>query len=566
MKFLVFILVLFFSINLFPQDLSTEQLDSLYSVFTFIKGVNTNDELQKQLTENNIIIKCGLSLVGSIKQNLNLFSADQQNILSKLLAQPTAQKSVVSPNGFFRVHYDTSGSNAIGYNINLFLQALDSVYNYEIIYLGYPAPPPDGTEGDDDKYDIYIQNLYNTYGYTTPGANVGTSQWTSFINIDNDFGSGFYTHGIDAARVTAAHEFHHAIQMGNYAPIDPPAAYRNNDVWFYEITSTSFEEFVFDDVNDYYAYMPAYFNNPEQPLQNTDLGGYDIAIWNIFLQKKFDHGILKKQWEMMPANRAIKSIALSFSDYTTTFGNELNRFGIWCYFTGSRNVFPGEYFDEADQYPELNPTATMNFNSNSQTYNMSVNPTANYFFNINLVQSGDKYFTIITNSDWQKAITDVNELQNFSLILYNDSSSGNKYLNENYSVTFNKENQTYWNSAGILNNIVVYGDTSYNIPEMESETFAYPNPYRTSTLNKVRIALASDLNKGDEVDLNIYTSGLEQVLSKRYSIVSSYLKSGKKYCEIILDNTDLHFSSGVYIYAIKSGKELWKGKLVIFND
>ena len=173
------------------------------------------------------------------------------------------QTSVVSSNGFFRVHYDLTGTNALGYDLNLLLQAIDSVYSFEITYLGYPAPPSDGSAGDDDKYDIYVLNILD-YGYTQPEDMVGASKWTSFMVIDNDFGTGFYTHGIDAARVTVAHEFHHAIQMGNYAPINPSEPYRSSDRFYYELTSTAFEEFVFDEVNDYYAYMPAYFNHPSQ--------------------------------------------------------------------------------------------------------------------------------------------------------------------------------------------------------------------------------------------------------------------------------------------------------------
>ena len=145
--------------------------------------------------------------------------------------------------------------------MNLLLSALDSVYKFEITHLGYPLPPPDGIIGGDDKYDIYVMNI-GDYGYTQPENNVGASNWTTYMVIDNDFGSQFYTHGIDAARVTVAHEFHHAVQMGNYAPINPSEPYRNADRFFYELTSTAFEEFVFDNVNDYYAYMPAYFSNP----------------------------------------------------------------------------------------------------------------------------------------------------------------------------------------------------------------------------------------------------------------------------------------------------------------
>jgi len=76
-------------------------------------------------------------------------------------------------------------------------------------------------------------------------------RWTSDIDIDNDFiGSKYNAKGIQALRVTAAHEFHHAIQYG-YG-------------WWgerypYELTSTWMEDVVYTDVNDYYQYLPDYF-------------------------------------------------------------------------------------------------------------------------------------------------------------------------------------------------------------------------------------------------------------------------------------------------------------------
>ena len=54
--------------------------------------------------------------------------------------------------------------------------------------------------------------------------------------IDNDFTS-YFSSGINGARVTVAHEFHHSIQGGNYI-------FRPEDTFFYEITSTAMEEFV----------------------------------------------------------------------------------------------------------------------------------------------------------------------------------------------------------------------------------------------------------------------------------------------------------------------------------
>ena len=149
-KYFIAVFILCISITILPQELSRNELDSLYNIFTFARGVNTSDKMQKQFEEYPEITKCGLGLVTSIKQNLNNFSIEQQNVLFKILDRPIdLPNTAVSSNGFFRVHYTSTGSNAIGYDINLLLSALDSAFNFEINYLGYPAPPSDGSEGGD---------------------------------------------------------------------------------------------------------------------------------------------------------------------------------------------------------------------------------------------------------------------------------------------------------------------------------------------------------------------------------------------------------------------------------
>lgn len=555
-KILIAVFILCFTSTNFPQEFSKNELDSLYSLLTFIKGVNTSDNLQKQLEENPEIGKCGLGLINSIQQNFNRYTLEQQQILSKILERPQSQTSTITPGGFFRVHYDLAGNNALGYDLNSLLQALDSAYNFEINSLGYPTPPSDGAEGGDDKYDIYVQNLAGLYGYTQFETKVSESRWTSFMVIDNDY-VGYYSTGINGARVTVAHEFHHGIQGGNYAPAGSNSPFRSSDVFHYEITSTAFEEFVFDDVNDYYAYMPSYFQNPETAMSLND--GYNLAIWNIYLQNNFGFDILKRQWELIPGNDALKAIAISLDEGGSTFGNELNKFGIWSYFTNAKAI-SGRYFEEASNYPLITPTATVTFTPPSKTYDMTIAPVANYFLRINLPSSYGVFYSIITNSDFQKVPS---QTFPFSFSIYQDTVNGEKVISDFYSVSFDKAGQTFWHNAGILNNIVVYGDSSYAIPDLEGETFAYPIPYKRSSSSNIKFAFQSEFNVGDEADLNIYSSGLELIYSSKKEVKLSRFNTFR---EVIVYNTEIDFPSGVYIYVIKSGEDVFKGKLVIFND
>jgi len=67
-------------------------------------------------------------------------------------------------------------------------------------------------------------------------------RYSSNIDINNDFiGSSFFTKGIQALRVTAAHEFHHAIQFGY-------GWWGSDERYAYELTSTWMEDVVYTDV------------------------------------------------------------------------------------------------------------------------------------------------------------------------------------------------------------------------------------------------------------------------------------------------------------------------------
>ncbi len=352
-----FTLILLCSEYNFGQQLNESQLDSLYNLFVKTRSHIYNNQSFQPENGDTTVVKCTFELAAEIKVNYNNFSLQQQQILNKLLSRPSSDASFVTPNGFFRVHYSTSGINAPGYNLSDLAAALDSSYNFEVNYLGFPPPPGDSTSGTDpslyggdNKYDIYITNLNpysDGYGYTQPenSANNGPDTYTSYMVIDNDFGSGFYTHGINAARVTVAHEFHHSIQIGNYI-------YRDSDRFFFELTSTSMEDFVFSTVNDYYNYMPDYFDNPDRCF--SDNNGYNLAIWNIYLKDNYGFDIIKKQWQFMPQMRAMNAINSSLNSYGSNFKFDLNRFGIWTYYTGYRAI-PGRYFLEASNYPLLAP-------------------------------------------------------------------------------------------------------------------------------------------------------------------------------------------------------------------
>src|SRR4030065_1201681 len=357
-------------------------LDSVFTEYVNLKEALRNKDYNNLLSVRTENPKCGLFLINFVKQNIELFTAQQQQLFKTLSGRPTLPLSIISPSGKFRIHYDTTitakpkyiSSMSIEENLSMAAMSIDSAYNFEVNYLGYPAPPSDNGMGGDNLYDIYIINLGGgLYGYTESEGDLGGQKYTSFMVIDNDY-AGFYSTGINGLQVTLAHEFHHAIQMGNYI-------LRWDDQFFYEITSTSMEEFVYDHVNDYYAYLLHYFNNTGKPLSQFEpnsVDGYDLAIWNLYLKENFGFNILKRQWELMPSQRAMNAINTSITEAGSSFKHELNNFGVWTFYTKNRTI-PNKYFEEAAFYPLIRPLFTKNFTSPDEVITIFSNPTANNF-------------------------------------------------------------------------------------------------------------------------------------------------------------------------------------------
>jgi hypothetical protein len=562
---------MFLSVQIYSQELTQLQLDSLYTKFLQLRVPELFPQSDKPVALTLEDRKCGFGIVNNIKSNIDRFSSDQQSILKLFFARPVLPNSIVSPSGFFRIHYDTNGINRPTYvstwsveqNIAEVANALDSVYRFEITHLGFLAPPSDVNGGSDDKYDVYIQNQGGgIYGYTEWESKVGSINWTSFMVIDNDY-IGYYTTGLNGMRVTVAHEFHHGIQLGNYSVLNGNSPYRDSDVFFYELTSTSMEEFVYDDVNDYYAYMSSYFNNTDLafPRQN----GYNIAIWNIYLKDNFGFGLLKRQWELIPSIAAILAINQSLNEASTSFPRELNRFGIWTFFTNFRwTPDPGKAFEEGANYPLVTSTFSIQFPTPPP--DMKSVPTANNFVKFNIPANNDTLVALVTNADAFAANENSNQLFDFQYILYDDPASGQRELTENYSSTFSTSNFSFWSVSEILNNQLIREDSLIITPAGSIE-YAYPNPfyYSRDYLTGSLIFFPFDANVGETVDFNIYSVGMEIRFSNQMNIqILPGDQRGVSWDGF--DNEGNKLASGVYIYVIKQGDDIGKGKFVIFNE
>lgn len=525
--------------------INAQELDFLYEKYLNVKGVKSS--LIKVANQDNELQKCSFGVVNSVRLNFNNFNPKQKILLQSLFQRPATDTSFVSPSGKFRIHFNKSGNNKPGYDLNEFAKAADSAYNYEVNILKYPPPPQDNNEGGDNLYDIYLQNLPSgLYGYTELETNITANTYTSYSVIDNDFSSSDYaTHGIEAAKATVAHEFHHGIQIGNYV-------YRESDVYFHEITSTAMEEFVYNDVNDYLAYLPSYFRNPNKAINLNN--GYNLAIWNIFLRDRFGIDIIKEIWEMMPQKRAVECFDKILTKHDSSLKMEFNTFGLWTFFTGSRAI-QGKYFKEASNFPLISSTITNNLTLPSSTIKINSEPISNNF--IELIDGPNTITNIISNVDIKNSVAGSNSTTPFDFILSIQSGTNYRKLGFGYYSKIESTDNSLLAESNIINDIPLNeGQIS-----VEVVNYAFPQPF--SYKKNSKLFLPASLNTDGYAEILIYSSSMNLVYSSQKRIVASE--------KIVvewngLDNNNQKLASGVYFYIVKCGDDIQKGKIVIYND
>ncbi len=215
----------------------------------------------------------------------------------------------------FIIHYTLEGEDATSEEyVNAAAEYADAVWNTEINEMGWAAPPPDQGAGGDDRFDIYLSNIFNEaddclYGYASSEPGIGSGDnpntdkvesfaYTSYLVVDNDYdrdnpvgGScGDEERALADLHTTLAHEFNHNIQFG-YDAAEP-----HN--WLFEAIASWHEIYVAGEdeaatiyVSENYSYPEVCFGSKD----NTLIYGH----W-LFLQSLADvHGIdiVRALWE-----------------------------------------------------------------------------------------------------------------------------------------------------------------------------------------------------------------------------------------------------------------------------
>jgi len=284
----------------------------------------------------------------------------------------------------FLLHYTGTGANRVydfdaqdslpgvpNYIFNAGI-ILEQVYQHEIIDLGLPEPISDGTNGGDGRTDIYFVDFpVAAYGVTIAETQIVSYPVTAsgYMFLENDYQEFniYLNDRLAPLSVTAAHEYFHLIQfaMDFYEKEEnPPGSHQYNAAWM-EMSATYMEEENYDDVNDYYLYLPYIMDYPQWSLrQGTYLGGnlydrnlhmYASVIWPLFLSENYGSAVVPAIWqkcaEVAGPNwwQATDEVIDSASAETEDIGSRFQEFTIWNLFT--RDWYrSGSYYSEGSAY------------------------------------------------------------------------------------------------------------------------------------------------------------------------------------------------------------------------
>jgi len=382
------------------ETLSRERQVEIIENYMYVTGQST--QLPPQALEvmpyhpEQPPLKCGTPAIADFEFYRDKLDPDLLKALGvRTQTRPSYpdERTFDSPDSLFKVHYTTSGYHAVycagddgdGDGVPDYVEnvavIMDSVYDHEINLLGYPPPPSDGFyDPSGDKYDVYISNLGGAvFGQTYPDEyaldDTNHTRVTSFLEVENDYKEmlAYKDRPLDAVRVTCSHEFFHAVQFGiDYTEMEVDTleeTYYAKRYWM-EMSAVWMEEEIYDGINDYYAYLPFFFDYPRQSIQqfNTttnDLHPYGSVVLPIFLSEKYGRDIIKDIWlrcgAMGPgpqflaaADSVIDSLSAGTDDWPTAF----REFALWNYFTGERSSYvpEGVGYSEKEMYPAIPDT------------------------------------------------------------------------------------------------------------------------------------------------------------------------------------------------------------------
>jgi|GEM_PF-401554 len=505
--------------------------------------------------------------------------------------RPKYHDTLISPSGKFKIHYDTSGihqtvlgdknCNSVPDYVDSVAFYADSVYKIEIEQFGLNSPVGDFNP----IYSIYLQNIGDgesetdsagirdeggTYGLTINDLEIYPNKYSSFIVIDNDFSKldsarpeggkpfpTFKTNGVEAMKITLAHEFNHAIQF--ITGFDDPSFST-----VAEMLSVSFEEICFPEVNDYMQYVRGLFRNSLNYnfSSGSPTDGYYYSIFMIMLYQKYGIPFYQKYFEFQEQRiNCYVAIDSSLHYLNSSIEAEWQSLMEWIYHTNYRAI-DGKYFNDAWEMPLVGNYEKLQFDLPSINFSGAIEPfqfRADQIYFANPFPLSNDTLDIITSYFDQKAF-------------YTAEKKEDKFVHSickdelpDYSKIFANYSHPYYHKLTSEKSSVFA--RLFEIPGVDTKYFAnaYPSPFLINEEPILYFPAPEKSPVGKLARLTIYNANLIEEFSIELPVtannknrilqfnVKSYLNSFPS-------------ASGVYLFKAENEDGQTIGKFTIINQ
>ena len=462
--------------------------------------------------------------------------------------RPSLDNTLISPSGNFLIHYNDYYEGITDF-ANEVAAAADSSQKYTVDIMNFRNHIPDS----DMLYDIYIKQLPNgSYGWNCPDGNDGAS----WVVIDDDYiGANYSTSGLDAMKISIAHEYFHAIQRA-YVPVP------GQNSFFYELSSIWIEDLIYPDINDYIffsQYGDDYFSNPERNMNSYN--GYGLGLYGHYLNEIYDNQIMQRIWEeysFISQNDNLDNESV-FDAIDSVLDNDIFNYNstfvdTWLDFN-SRNLFNGiqnsEFHYYSDQFSfnpiSTNPVQIDTIQSISRTLNdRSVKINSFYPYDISIINIQNN--STSNNVKGNICILSENNLiNNIGNSFQTDIISSNDVVNTVYISDLNSNESEILLSSTFL-------DLNFS-----DDIYIYPNP--TDEEGNLTLRFNSGI-KSENILLKLYN--LNGKLLKNVNLGSiNYTTDDYNIKTVNLFNKN--FSSGIYILSFHIENKIVNKKVTLLK-
>ncbi|MDR0927353.1 MAG: hypothetical protein LBO69_06255 [Ignavibacteria bacterium] len=479
------------------------------------------------------------------------------------------QTYAISPKNRFRVHYDTTGFDAVDvadrdHNgipdyVDSVCAVFDYVYEVEVVQMGFPRPKTNYYEPNGVLYDVYLdEEVYDdnaVYGYTIPVGNLGHS----YIVLDNNYSptdsisqngkkyQAYYTNGIAAVKVTAAHEYHHAIQF-DYGMC------RGSSIP--EMCAVGLELLVYPEIADFHQYQNSLLSDFTRYNFGSSLSsdGYAYGTFFYNIAERYGVDALKDFWSLVKLDgerSGYRALEKLFLQYNSTLADEYYYY-LQCLYHCGNNAIDGQYWAFAKSLkmpvPTISSSKPYMFSDNLAPYAMTY---FRYLNNDGLVwTTADTLELIFCNADAKEMIN--RELHGgYSTAQCTALTSEEPIDADAVEVFPNYWLKTYSPSANML--LLQYAFVGGNVMRVAS---AYPAPFDRSKHTELFFPISDDVQLGQKLLLTIYDGRQTQIASADLIATTDNGHRVAKYVPLSLP-------IGVYTYTIMRGGTDTVGKFVI---